>query len=281
MSRRRARIPLNVYLNARLVGSLRRLASGAIDFRYDRTWLEWEHALPISMSLPLREDRYGGDAVVAVFDNLLPDSEPVRRRIAERVRAEGNDAYSLLARIGRDCVGALQFLPEGQEPGAAGVLEGREVGEDEIARKLRDLARAPLAMDGTEEFRLSIAGVQEKTAFLYWKGRWHIPHGTTATTHILKPRIGMLPSGLDLRRSVENEHLCLKLATALGLPSREHRDRRLRWRARPGDRAVRPYLDERRAAAVAPPAGRLLSGSVGAAVPQVRRRWRPRHGGHS
>ena len=219
MARRRTRIPLNVYLNARLVGSLRRLVSGAIDFRYDRTWLEWEHASPVSMSLPLREDRYGGDAVIAVFDNLLPDSEPVRRRIAERVRAEGNDAYSLLARIGRDCVGALQFLPEGQEPGAAGVLEGREVGEDEIARKLRDLARAPLAMDGTEEFRLSIAGVQEKTAFLYWKGRWHIPHGTTATTHILKPRIGMLPSGLDLRRSVENEHLCLKLATALGLPS--------------------------------------------------------------
>ena len=74
-------------------------------------------------------------------------------------------------------------------------------------------------MDADGEFRISIAGAQEKTALLYWKDRWHIPHGTTATTHILKPQIGMLPSGIDLNRSVENEHLCLRLTAALGLPS--------------------------------------------------------------
>ena len=55
------------------------------------------------------------DPVIAVLDNLLPDNEPIRRRVAERVKADGYDAYSLLARVGRDCVGALQFLPEGQE----------------------------------------------------------------------------------------------------------------------------------------------------------------------
>ena len=55
MVRRRTRLPLHVYLNARLVGRLRRLASGAIDFQYDQSWLDWEHALPISTSLPLRE----------------------------------------------------------------------------------------------------------------------------------------------------------------------------------------------------------------------------------
>jgi len=175
--------------------------------------------LPISMSLPLREDRYGGAPVIAVFDNLLPDSEQVRRRVAERVKAEGDDAYSLLAKAGRDCVGALQVLPEGQEPGPVVLIEGREVGDEEIAGMLRNLANAPLGMDGKEEFRLSIAGAQEKTALLHWDGKWHIPHGTTATTHILKPRTGVLPNGLDLRQSVENEHLCLGLTAALGLPS--------------------------------------------------------------
>ena len=89
MARRRARIPLNVFLNSRLVGRLHRQRSGAIEFRYDRSWLDREHTLPISISLPLREDRYLGDPVTAVFDNLLPDPEPVRRRIAERVGAEG------------------------------------------------------------------------------------------------------------------------------------------------------------------------------------------------
>lgn len=219
MRRRRGRVPLGVYLNARLVGWLHRSAAGEIDFQYDPGWLGWEHALPISVSLPLREDRYIGEPVTAVLDNLLPDSEPIRRRVAERVRADGYDAYSLLAEIGRDCVGALQFLPEGQEPAPAGAVEGRPIGNGDIAKKMRDLAKAPLGIDGGEDFRISIAGAQEKTALLFWKRKWHLPRGTTATTHILKPQLGMLPNGIDMSRSVENEHLCLKLTAALGLPS--------------------------------------------------------------
>lgn len=219
MARRPTRAPLFVYLNARLVGRLRRLASGAIDFQYDESWLGWEHALPISISLPLREDRYTGDPVIAVFDNLLPDNEPIRRKVAERVKADGYDAYSLLAEVGRDCVGALQFLHEGQDPGPAGAVDGRALSDDDIARKIRDLAKAPLGVDEDEEFRISIAGAQEKTALLYWKRKWHLPHGTTATTHIMKPQMGELPNGIDMRQSVENEYLCLKLTAALGLPT--------------------------------------------------------------
>ncbi|EQD40541.1 HipA, partial [mine drainage metagenome] len=117
MARQHTRIPLHVFLNGRLVGRLRRQSSGAIDFEYDRGWLDWEYTLPVSLSLPLREDRFIGDPVIAVFDNLLPDNDQIRRRLAERVGAAGNDAYSLLAAVGRDCVGALQFLPDGEEPG--------------------------------------------------------------------------------------------------------------------------------------------------------------------
>ena len=219
MARPRTRIPLKVYLNARLVGQLRRQASGAIDFQYEPDWLSWEHTLPVSLSLPLREDRYTGAPVIAVFENLLPDDAGIRRRLAERVHADGSDAYSLLTKIGRDCVGALQFLPEGVEPGAAGAVKGRPVGEDYIARKIGDLSATPLGVDEDEEFRISLAGAQEKTAMLFWKKKWHVPHGTTATTHIIKPQIGVLPSGIDLTRSVENEYLCLKLTAGLGLPS--------------------------------------------------------------
>ncbi len=68
------------------------------------------HRLPVSLSLPLREDRFIGAPVIAVFDNLLPDNSMIRRRIAEKVGAQGIDAFSLLAEIGRDCIGALQFL---------------------------------------------------------------------------------------------------------------------------------------------------------------------------
>jgi len=218
MARPRTRIPLMVYLNSRLVGRLNRRASSAIDFQYDDTWLSWEHALPVSLSLPLREDRYIGEPVVAVFDNLLPDNEQVRRRMADHVRADGYDAYSLLAAVGRDCVGALQFLPEETIPAAAGRVEGRPVTNAEIAQIIRELDQKPLGVDEDDAFRISIAGAQEKTALLFWKGRWHIPHGTTATTHILKPQIGKLGS-IDLSRSVENEYFCMKLASAFGLPT--------------------------------------------------------------
>ncbi|MSP88603.1 MAG: type II toxin-antitoxin system HipA family toxin [Alphaproteobacteria bacterium] len=219
MARPRKRDPLNVFLNGRQVGSLRRQASGAIEFQYGADWLSWEHTQPVSLSLPLREDRYIGEPVIAVFDNLLPDSVPIRRRIAERVRADGDDAYSLLAKVGRDCVGALQFLPDGVTPGPAGEVEGRPIGADYIAHKLGDLTATPLGMDEDDEFRISLAGAQEKTAFLFWKKKWHVPRGTAATTHILKPQIGVLPSGIDLSQSVENEYLCLKLTAAFGLPS--------------------------------------------------------------
>jgi serine/threonine-protein kinase HipA len=219
MARPRTRIPLNVFLNGRLVGRLRRQASGAIDFQYDGGWLAWEHAFPVSLSLPLREDRFVGDPVIAVFDNLLPDNEQIRRRLAERVRAGGYDAYSLLAALGRDCVGALQFLPDGGDPGAAGGLAGRQLGDKEIADILGDLRRTPLGLDESGEFRISLAGAQQKTALLHWQDQWQVPHGATATTHILKPEIGKLPNGIDLSQSIENEHLCMRLTAAFGLPT--------------------------------------------------------------
>ncbi len=219
LRRRRRHAPLNVFLNSRLVGKLNRQKSGAIDFSYDPGWLAWEHALPVSLSLPLREDRYIGDPVIAVFDNLLPDSDRIRRRMAERVGAGGIDAYSLLAAVGRDCVGALAFLPDGEEPGLAGDVQGRPITEEEIGRLLGNLAAAPLGVGEDEDFRISVAGAQEKTALLFREGRWYKPVGTTATTHILKPSIGRLPNGIDLTFSVENEFFCLNLLRAFGVPA--------------------------------------------------------------
>ena len=166
----RARAALNVFLNGRRVGRLRKEASGAIDFQYVDTWLGWEHTFPISLSLPLREDRYSGDSVVAVFDNLLPDNSEIRRRLAARVNANGDDPYSLLAAIGNDCVGALQFLNEGIEPAAGGAVAGEPISAARIAAMVADLGNTPLGLTAeNKEFRISIAGAQEKTALLQWR----------------------------------------------------------------------------------------------------------------
>ncbi|WP_095090001.1 type II toxin-antitoxin system HipA family toxin [Mesorhizobium sophorae] len=219
MARQRTHAPLNVFLNSRLVGVLRRETSGAIDFRYDLDWLGWRATFPISLSLPLREDRYIGEPVINVFDNLLPDSDAIRKRVAERVGAAGTDAYSMLTALGHDCVGALQFLPDGINPGAPGSTDGKPVDVSEIGDIIRNLAAAPLGMGEDDDFRISIAGAQEKTALLRKDGKWYKPVGTSATTHILKPQIRQLPNGIDLSNSVENEYLCLKLLAAFGAPS--------------------------------------------------------------
>ena len=309
MARRPARAPLDVFLNARPVGRLRRLGSGAVDFRYDPGWLGWEHALPISNSLPLREDRYLGDPVIAVFDNLLPDPEPMRRpdrgtdrRRRPRCVQPARQARRRLRgradrRTGRRrrprCVQPARQARKGLRGGAPDPARRprppprgngrRKAPGGRQARSRRNSGTSPIAPLGLDEdaaFRISIAGAQEKTALLYWNDKWHIPRGATATTHIMKPQIGMLPNGIDLSRSVENEHLCLRPRRRARPPQRGDRDRGFRRRARPGRRTVRPPLDRRRASS-ASAAGRLLPGAVGAAVPEIRRRRRSRHDRYS
>lgn len=255
---------LKVLLNGRHVGLLSRAANGAIGFRYTDAWLGWENAIPVSLSLPLDTLRFTGGTVTAVFDNLLPDNDDIRRRIAGRVGAEGVDAYSLLAAVGRDCVGALQFLPEGEEGAAPGVIEAEPLDDSSISDLLGQLGRVPLGLQPDDAFRISIAGAQEKTALLRWEGRWYRPLGTTPTTHILKPQIGALPNGIDLSNSVENEHLCLTFLGELGLPVADTRiehfgdrpvlviERFDRFRARDGRLLRRPQEDMCQALGVAP-----------------------------
>jgi serine/threonine-protein kinase HipA len=218
MGRRKTYCPLAVFLNNRLLGSLIKEPSGAITFTYDPSWLSWKHAVPVSLSLPLRENRYIGAPVIAVFENLLPDSDSIRKHVAERVGAAGIDAYSLLSKIGRDCIGALQFLPMDQEIHHLDTPQGISITDLEIEDILRNLVKAPLGMSEQNNFRISIAGVQEKTALLFKEGQWFKPLGTTPTTHIFKTQIGHLPNGIDLSNSVENEFYCLKLMEEFGLP---------------------------------------------------------------
>lgn len=218
MARRSLAQRLVVYLNARRVGLLERAANGAVFFSYDQDWLAWEHAMPVSISLPLSDQTWRGPEVINVFENLLPDAERVRRNVAERLGADGIDAFSLLSVAGRDCIGALQFLPEDQEPGQAGEVLGEALSEAEIADLIRNLRVQPLGVSReNEDFRISLAGAQDKTALLKHDGAWKRPIGTTATTHILKPAIGVIHNDIDLRDSVQNEYVCMKLCSALGL----------------------------------------------------------------
>ena len=220
MARKKSHAPLDVYINNRLAGQLLKEPSGAISFTYDESWLEWENRFPVSLCLQLQRAPWRGEPVSAVFENLLPDNPDIRRKVAERFGAAGPDAYSLLEEIGRDCVGAMQFLHEGERPGALNMLEGTLLDDEQIEKDLANLGRVPLGVDPEHGFRISIAGAQEKMALLFHEGQWMRPIGTTPTTHILKPEIGTIPTSggeIDLRASVDNEHYCLVLLEQFGL----------------------------------------------------------------
>ena len=207
MARKKAHAPLDVLINGRLVGHLEKAASGATSFRYAKEWLNWDHRFAISLSLPLTPNAYRGDMLAAVFDNLLPDRDAVRRRVAERMGAQGTDFYSLLEAIGRDCIGAMQFLPEGADAAELHRAKGEPLSDEEIEAMLANLARAPLGVDREQEFRISVAGAQEKTALLRMNGQWLRPIGPTPTTHILKPQLGQIPSADGLiDMSVPRQH---------------------------------------------------------------------------
>jgi serine/threonine-protein kinase HipA len=209
---------LKIALNGFLLGHLEKTKTGGLIFTYDQTWLNTPGARPISLSLPLMEKQFSGDIVYNFFDNLLPDNPGIKSRIQSRFHAPTNQPFELLANIGKDCVGAIQILNEDALDFKHQILY-QPLNEKEIAAILRNTQNDPLGMSiEANEFRISIAGAQEKTALLYWKNQWNRPLGTTPTTHIFKLPIGYIEhQNMDLSDSCENEWICSKIVEAFGL----------------------------------------------------------------
>lgn len=213
---------LMVWMNGIHVG-VWEIARQGERFTYADTWIANAQARALSLSLPFVPGNtpYQGEVVTHYFDNLLPDSDAIRRRLAHRYQAKGTDAFQLLAKIGRDCVGAIQLLPEGEAPADIYQIKGEELSAAEIAQQLRGVSSNAVLgeVDADDGLRLSIAGAQEKTAFLRHEGQWLLPKGSTPTTHIFKLPLGLVGHmQADMRTSVENEWLCSKIMEAYGVP---------------------------------------------------------------
>ncbi|EJN8859330.1 HipA N-terminal domain-containing protein [Escherichia coli] len=204
---------LVTWMNNQRVGELTKLANGAHTFKYAPEWLASRYARPLSLSLPLQRGNITSDAVFNFFDNLLPDSPIVRDRIVKRYHAKSRQPFDLLSEIGRDSVGAVTLLPE-NETITRPIMAWEKLTEARLEEVLTAYkADIPLGMIREEnDFRISVAGAQEKTALLRIGNDWCIPKGITPTTHIIKLPIGEIrqPNAtLDLSQSVDNEYYCL------------------------------------------------------------------------
>ena len=225
MARRSHGRALGVWTNGLLVGHWRIPARGPMQFQYDPEWVRSSAARPLSLSLPMNQDDapLSGNQVGDYFDNLLPDSAAIRKRLQARFHTRSDDAFDLLEAIGRDCVGAVQLLREDQRPEDIFTIQAEPMEEPAIERLLLGaVTGATFGNLGTEDddnLRISIAGAQEKTALTWHEGTWCRPHGATPTTHIFKLPLGLVGNRqADMRTSVENEWLCGQILAAYDVP---------------------------------------------------------------
>jgi serine/threonine-protein kinase HipA len=214
---------LNIWMNGERVGVWHLPNRRAPEFVYDPAWLESPAFRPLSLSLPATpvSPVVRGEQVNAFFDNLLPDSEAIRRRLQQRFKTASREAFDLLAAVGRDCVGAVQLLPVDESPADITRIEARPLDDEAVEQALIN-ATATSGWPGQadeDDFRISIAGAQEKTALLWHEGRWCQPLDATPTTHLFKLPLGLVGNRqADMRTSVENEWLCAKVLQAFDIP---------------------------------------------------------------
>ena len=196
---------LSVRQNGIEVGILS-LVNGKMEFRYNP-----ENSIQISMSLPLQQETFKEKSCRAFFGGFLPEDRSSREALARKYKI-GNidDDFKFLKEIGRDCAGAISFHlvdeEENNREDGFELLQGEILSDDEIIEKIKELPQNPFVGS-----RISLAGVQTKTAFCLIDGKFAIPSGNVPTTHIIKPFIEKYPD------SIQNEFFCMKVAKNIGL----------------------------------------------------------------
>jgi serine/threonine-protein kinase HipA len=212
---------LVIWMNGVRAGDWTRIR-GTDALQYAPSWARSRAGRALSLSLPFTPGNvaHRGAVVANFFDNLLPDSDSIRSRIRSKYGTHSTEAFDLLTAVGRESIGAVQLLPEGEQPVGVDRIEAKSLNEagveKVIAASLSD--HRTFGQEQIGDFRISLAGAQEKTAFLWHRGKWCIPRGATPTTHIFKLPLGLIGHlQMDMRDSVENEWLCSRLVQAFGL----------------------------------------------------------------
>jgi len=202
-------------LDGREVGLVKRL-KGHLEFEYVRSWRSAPGAYPLSLSMSLAATDHPHTAIEPFLWGLLPDNELVLQRWATSFHVSARNVFGLIANVGEDCAGAVQFVTPQRFDALQTETAARIdwLTEADLAARLRVLRNDAAAVRAPHDpGQFSLAGGQPKTALLFDGRRWGVPAGRTPTTHILKP------TTRDLDGHAENEHVCLSLARALGLPA--------------------------------------------------------------
>lgn len=192
--------------SAVLVGALEEYGTS---FSYDAEYLGLPEVTPLSLSLPLRPERFNGAEIRPYFEGLLAEGR-ARAALASELGLAEEDWVGMLVACGRECIGDVLVLDRPVEH-PLDVGEYESLDEDDLRRMFLD---EPGVARENVETRLSLAGTQSKTALARdygaaSSGRWLRPVGLSASTHVLKTS--------HLRDLPEVEYLCMTAARQCGM----------------------------------------------------------------
>lgn len=197
---------LEVHVLGMRAGTLRRNRRGLVSFAYTPEYAAGG-APALTPALPLSDKAYGGTPLQAYIAGLLPDDASVRQRWATEFSVP-DDPYDLLAHMGLDCVGAVQFCPPNTNIDRP--VRYEPVTDSDIAARIRDLRHDPSSWTLPDE-AWSLPGAQEKFALARLEGQWFEATEAAPTTHIVKPGVA------KMRAQAEVEFATMRAASLLGL----------------------------------------------------------------
>lgn len=200
---------LDVYLHDTLIGHLIQDEHGQSLFEYTSDWLRNPNAIPLSISLPLQEGRFGEKYCKPFFAGVLPETGK-RKLIARNLGISANNDFSMLEQIGGECAGAITFLTSGTKLSDK-TPNYRSISSAQLEKILIELPKRPL-LAGESGVRLSLAGAQDKIAVYKKNDQIFLPLDNSPSSHIIKPDIE------EYKGIVFNEAFCMKLAGQMGLP---------------------------------------------------------------
>lgn len=202
---------LAVVLSGDVVGHLSRTREGDDPtFTYTESYVH-SGTVALSSQLPIQREAHPPRKVAPYLAGLIPESEDARSAWSDRLEVSPDDTFGILASMGWDCPGAVQFCREedlDQLFARSGEFE--PVTDAQIARRIRDLAVDQASWTMPDE-HWSLGGQQEKFALTLIGNRWHAAHGSAPTTHIFKPGIR------HLHHQALIEHVTMMAAAKVGI----------------------------------------------------------------
>lgn len=193
------------------VGSICGNSAKDARFTYDDEYMSDIEHRPISIHLPFSDSAFSVEDTKNYFEGLLPEGF-TRRCVAGWLHADENDYLTILAGLGKECLGAVKIL-DINDPREE--MSYKKLAQDDVIQLAKEGATE--AAELVTKSHLSLTGASGKVG-LYFDDKnkeWYQPIGEAPSTHIVKQ------SHVRLNGIVANEQLCLLTAKKVGIKTPE------------------------------------------------------------